>query len=72
MIDNSKRTQRELEKEKTRRRMRVEIDPDNYEFFPAKKQTDYYDNDVHQILPLDLNSKSRLYISRAWRYYVKT
>lgn len=48
MIDNSKRTQRELEKEKTRRRMRVEIDPDNYEFFPAKKQTDYYDNDVHQ------------------------
>lgn len=28
--------------------MRVEIDPDNYEFFPAKKQTDYYDNDVHQ------------------------
>jgi DNA invertase Pin-like site-specific DNA recombinase len=28
--------------------MRVEIDPDNYEFIPAKKPTDYYDNDVHQ------------------------
>lgn len=48
MIDNSKRAEREREKERTRRRMRVEIDEDNYEFIPAKKQTDYYDNDVHQ------------------------
>ena len=48
MIDNEKRTQREREKERTRRRMRVEIDQENYEFIPAKKQTDYYDNDVHQ------------------------
>ena len=48
MIDNDKRTQREREKERTRKRMRVEIDPDNYEFIPAKKPTDYYDNDVHQ------------------------
>jgi DNA invertase Pin-like site-specific DNA recombinase len=28
--------------------MRVEIDPENYEYIPARKQTDYYDNDVHQ------------------------
>ena len=48
MIDNSKRAEREREKERTRKRMRVEIDEDNYEFIPAKKQTDYYDNDVHQ------------------------
>ena len=48
MVDNDKRTQREREKERTRKRMRVEIDPDNYEFIPAKKPTDYYDNDVHQ------------------------
>lgn len=48
MIDNDRRTQREREKEKTRKRMRVEVDPDNYEYIPAKKQTDYYDNDVHQ------------------------
>ena len=48
MVDNDKRTQREREKERTRKRMRVEIDPENYEFIPAKKPTDYYDNDVHQ------------------------
>ena len=48
MIDNDKRSQREREKERTRKRMRVEIDPENYEYIPARKQTDYYDNDVHQ------------------------
>lgn len=24
------------------------IDPENYEYIPAKKQADYYDNDVNQ------------------------
>ncbi len=48
MIDNDKRTERERAKEKTRRRMRVEVDPDKYEYIPAKKQTDYYDNDINQ------------------------
>ena len=48
MIDNEKRRSRELQKEKVRRRMQVQIDPDNYEFFPAKKQIDYYDNDTPQ------------------------
>lgn len=48
MIDNEKRRNRLLQKEKVRRRVQVQIDPDNYEFFPAKKQTDYYDNDVPQ------------------------
>lgn len=49
MIDTEKRETKLKEKEKTRRRMRAEIDPDYYEYIPAsKKQADYYDNDVNQ------------------------
>lgn len=48
MIDTEKRQAKKQEKEKVRRRMRVEIDPDNYEYIPAKKPIDYYDNDVPQ------------------------
>ena len=36
MIDDEKRQERKRQKEKVRRRMRVEIDPNNYEFIPAK------------------------------------
>ena len=48
MIDNEKREQRERAKAKTRKRMHVEIDPENYEYTPAKKPVDYYDNDIPQ------------------------
>jgi len=48
MIDNGKREERERAKEKVRRRVQVAIDENNYEYYPAKKQIDYYDNDVHQ------------------------
>lgn len=48
MIDTNKRQERFKQKEKVRKRMRVEIDPNNYEFIPAKKPIDYYDNDVPQ------------------------
>ena len=48
MVDNEKRVAEERAKEKIRKKVRVAIDSDNYEFFPAKKQVDYYDNDVHQ------------------------
>ena len=48
MIDNSKKEEKLRQKEKVRRRMRVEIDPNNYEYIPAKKPIDYYDNDVPQ------------------------
>ena len=48
MIDNEKREQKEHEKKKTRKRMQVKVDPNNYEFIPAQKETDYYDNDVNQ------------------------
>lgn len=48
MIDTQKREEKELKKAKTRKRMHVEIDPDNYEYTPAKKPIDYYDNDTPQ------------------------
>lgn len=48
MIDDNKRQQREASKERTRRRMHVTIDEENYEYIPAEKQTDYYDNDVNR------------------------
>ncbi len=48
MIDPKKRQQVAEQKARVRRRVYAEIDPDNYEFIPAKKQIDYYDNDVPQ------------------------
>ena len=48
MIDVQKKASKAEQKEKVRRRMRANVDPDNYEYIPAKKQTDYYDNDVPQ------------------------
>ena len=48
MIDIEKRELLAQQKAKTRQRMQVRIDPDNYEYIPAEKETDYYDNDVHQ------------------------
>lgn len=48
MIDTHKREEKELKKAKTRKRMHVEIDPENYEYTPAKKPIDYYDNDTPQ------------------------
>ena len=48
MINRSRRKAKQQEKDKTRKRMHVEIDPENYSFTPAKKQTDYYDNNVKQ------------------------
>ena len=48
MIDESKRQKRSEAVAYNRNRMHVEIDEDNYEYFPAEKQTDYYDNDVNQ------------------------
>ncbi|MBQ8439553.1 MAG: recombinase family protein [Clostridia bacterium] len=48
MIDDQKRLDREQEKEQVRKRMRVQVDPENYEFIPEIKQRDYFDNDVTQ------------------------
>lgn len=48
MIDEQKRQQKKQNIEKQRRRMNVKVDPENYEYIPEKKRTDYYDNDVNQ------------------------
>ena len=43
MIDVKKQRQKELAKEKARRRMNVQIDPDNYVYYPEEKQVDPFD-----------------------------
>lgn len=48
MIDHSARRQANDQKERIRRRINTKINPENYEFIPAKKQIDYYDNDIVQ------------------------
>lgn len=48
MIDKSTRKQLAERKERVRRRINTKIDPENYEFIPAKKPIDYYDNDMRQ------------------------
>jgi len=48
MIDRDKRIEKEERKARTRRRIHVKVDPDNYDYYPETKTTDYYDNDVPQ------------------------
>lgn len=48
MIDENKRLEKERAKAWQRRRMNVEVDPENYEYIPEVKRADYYDNDVRQ------------------------
>ena len=48
MIDKSTRQQLAERKERVRRRINTKVDPENYEFIPAKKPIDYYDNDIRQ------------------------
>ena len=46
MIDPNKRSQKEQDRERTRKRMHTQVDPENYEYIPEKKRVDYYDNDT--------------------------
>lgn len=48
MIDTAKKKSDQEARQKIRRRMQTKVDPDHYEFIPAKKPIDYYDNDVEQ------------------------
>ena len=48
MIDKSTRKQLAERKERVRRRINTKVDPENYEFIPAKKPIDYYYNDIRQ------------------------
>lgn len=48
MIDRTGRERTAAAKVKVHRRVNAPVDPEKYEFFPAKKQPDYYDNDAPQ------------------------
>ena len=48
MIDTEGKAKKQQEKERIRKKYHPVIDPDNYLFIPAKKQADYYDNDINQ------------------------
>lgn len=48
MIDSTRKRREQAQKDRVRRRINTKIDPENYEFRPAKKQIDYYDNEVEQ------------------------
>lgn len=48
MIDRDKRIEKEERKARTRRRIHVKVDPENYDYYPETKTADYYDNDVPQ------------------------
>ena len=52
MIDPQKKFREEQKKQKVKKRYNVTVDPDNYLYIPAKKQADYYDNDVHQLVAI--------------------
>lgn len=48
MIDKDMGGKKDQEKEKIRKRIRVAVDRDNYEYYPGEKQTDFYDHDTPQ------------------------
>ncbi|MCB5940305.1 recombinase family protein [bacterium 210820-DFI.6.52] len=48
MIDHASRTRKAEQREKVRRRTHRPVDPENYEFIPAKKPIDFYDSDIEQ------------------------
>lgn len=48
MIDDRKREEHREEKDRVRRRMHVQVDPEKYDFYPERKPADFFDDDVHQ------------------------
>ena len=48
MMDSENKTTKLRAKEKIKKKYNPKIDPQKYRFIPAKKQADYYDDDVHQ------------------------
>lgn len=44
----SRRYSSQEQKDRIRQRVRVQVDESNYEYFPERKDPDYYDNDVAQ------------------------
>lgn len=47
MVDKRIQEAKREEKERVRRRMNVRVDPEKYEYIPAKQTLDYYDNEAH-------------------------
>src|SRR5574344_1209126 len=52
MIDKAKRALKASLKEQTIKRMKGVIDQENYEYIPAKKQTDFYDSDTPKLVAI--------------------
>ena len=48
MIDSEARQRKQQQNARIRKRYNVTVDPENYLYIPAKKQSDYYDNDINQ------------------------
>lgn len=48
MIDRSKKQRMAEQKARVHHRIHAQVNPDNYEFIPAKKPIDFYDDDVLQ------------------------
>lgn len=48
MIDNINQEKRRQNRKRIEKRVRVTVDEDNYEYYPAQKQADFYDTEVHQ------------------------
>ena len=46
MIDTNKREDVRRQKDRVRRRIHTEVDPENYRYIPAKKQVDFYDEET--------------------------
>lgn len=47
-MDSENKTTKLRAKEKIKKKYNPKIDPQKYRFIPAKKQADYYDDDIHQ------------------------
>ena len=57
MINLTRKQRSEEQKEKVRKRINTQIDPNDYASIPAKKQVDYYDNDIQQTSSYELQKK---------------
>ena len=48
MIENYNQDNRKKKRDRIKQRIQVTVDEENYEYYPAQKQVDFYDTEVHQ------------------------
>jgi len=48
MIRKDSGAEKAREKERVRKKIRVSVDPDNYEYYPGTEQSDSFDHNIHQ------------------------